>query len=122
MNKKIQVSFKSNRHTLPVGGVVVRTSAETSSGVYEYYRYTIKRSQKNDVVTIEYTTGTAVGSAMPKRVTKHGVWNRTNYDWDWEGEAQQVEKKPAKKVSADKTVEHILQILQEEKDKLDSLE
>jgi hypothetical protein len=48
------------------------------------------------------------------------VWNRTNYDWDWEGEAQQVEKKPTKKVSEDKTVEHILRILQEEKDKLDS--
>jgi hypothetical protein len=114
---KIQVSFKSDRHALPVGGVVVRTSAETSTGVYEYYRYTIKRSQKDDGVTIEYTTGTAVGAAMPNRVTKHGVWNQTSYDWDWEGEG---ERKPTKKVSADKTVEHILRILQEEKDKLDS--
>ena len=54
---------------------------------------------------------------MPNRVTKHGVWNQTSYDWDWEGEG---ERKPTKKVSADKTVEHILRILQEEKDKLDS--
>jgi hypothetical protein len=78
----IEVQFNGKTHKLRAGGVVVKTCQESDGGEFNYWRYTIRRNDRDDV-TIEYTTAVAEGCGLPARTTHKGVWNRTNYGWDW---------------------------------------